>query len=247
MRWLTLGFLLVVTACKGGKSVGRDPVPAPDPLPVTDASFDEESPHAEAPMIALADSFAMVAQLRCANGRVPLPSDKKVERRVRIPAFNIQRSTVTCSQLGQCVRMGACEVHRGMSTCREGVAVVPLDVAIDFCRWKGGTLPTYAQWQRAVRGLNGAVYPVGSKEGARSECQRPSSTSDLMPRCVHESPDGVEFATSNGNEGEWTSDVDCVQSDTPSKFAPLEADLGGNELDHVSLFDDRAEFRCVVR
>ncbi len=83
-----------------------------------------------------------------------------------------------------------------------------------YCRWKGGALPTEAQWERAACGDGGRRYPWGDgedfgavwfKEGkfgqVTSVATQPSAVQDPSLR----GPYGLLHAA--GNVWEWTADT----------------------------------------
>ncbi|MCC7367240.1 MAG: SUMF1/EgtB/PvdO family nonheme iron enzyme [Chloroflexi bacterium] len=43
------------------------------------------------------------------------------------------------------------------------VVAVPWQGARSFCEWRGGRLPTEAEWERAARGAEGRAYPWGNE------------------------------------------------------------------------------------
>jgi len=202
------------------------------------------------PPIRIPASEAVIRQLECPAGTAhPVPG--VVQKRQRVEAFAIDETTTSCARFRACVAAGACEgsdmrdcTYGG--DCCHGAAFVPATQATAYCAWQHARLPSYAQWQRAVRGTEGRVFPhpMGQRWDPALACEHPSSTSQ-MRRCLHRSDDGVEYATENRNMGEWTRDLDCAR-DGGLHLAPVNADLLGTRLDLPNVARLRAEFRCVT-
>lgn len=88
--------------------------------------------------------------------------------RVRLSSFSISRTEVSNRQFEACVRAGACSPRTGhRPEPRLDASELPvIDVswrdARAYCRWRGGDLPTEAQWERAARGSTSRRFPWGN-------------------------------------------------------------------------------------
>lgn len=97
---------------------------------------------------------------------------------VYLDAYYIDKYEVTNSQYRACVDAGICETPtKNRSHTRENyfdspefdsypVIYINWDMAKAFCEWRGGYLPTEAQWEKAARGTDGQTYPWGEQEPA---------------------------------------------------------------------------------
>ena len=132
---------------------------------------------------------------------------------VKLKAFGMDKHEVTNSEYMECFAEGVCnpnELHEtrpnDFSGMKQPVVFVSWNDAQTFCKWRGGSLPTEVQWERAAQGDNpgGAHFKQMYNSGATVDVggQRPNSNGlfDMM-----------------GNVYEWTFDW----------YAPY-------SLDHVS-------------
>jgi formylglycine-generating enzyme required for sulfatase activity len=137
------------------------------------------------------------------------------QREVVLPAYAIDRTEVTVGAYRECVRRGACDGGRPVEARRGDaypVEAVTWDEAAAYCRFRGGALPTEAEWEKAARGALGAVWPWGDRwDGARANHGR-------RPRIGTQGTEGV---ADGGGDGETDA------SDGAEGPAPVGSYRGG--------------------
>ncbi|MBI2332465.1 MAG: SUMF1/EgtB/PvdO family nonheme iron enzyme [Chloroflexi bacterium] len=100
-------------------------------------------------------------------------SDEKPIHAVLLDAYYIDKYEVTNAAYERCVEVNVCKppkesgpytrtAYYGNSEFDEyPVIYVDWDMAKTYCEWRGGRLPTEAEWEKAARGEDGRTYPWG--------------------------------------------------------------------------------------
>lgn len=93
--------------------------------------------------------------------------------KVILDAYWIDQTEVTNAMYAKCVADGVCKepIDKSSSTHSSyygnsefddyPVIYVDWNMARNYCEWRGGQLPTEAQWEKAARGTDGRIYPWG--------------------------------------------------------------------------------------
>lgn len=144
-------------------------------------------------------------------GAVPL-------REIYVPAFYVDQHEVTNAQYKLCVTHGSCTVpldqiqYKDPDMQNHPVVYVTLFQANTFCQWIGQRLLTEVEWERAVRGTNGRIWPWRNEDPPLShlvnmpapDISDPNEgTQPAISYAAGQSPEGVYNLI--GNVWEWTS------------------------------------------
>jgi formylglycine-generating enzyme len=149
---------------------------------------DEDATQAKKACSAAYDLDRPILQIPTANGggvtvceRYSDELDNMAERDVTLSAFAIDRDEASVADYRACVSAGACELdplidgdERYIDDDGPMVNVTWIE-ARDFCHWRGGRLPTEAEWERAARGDDNRPWPWGFAE-------RPADFNHGQPR-----------------------------------------------------------------
>ena len=164
--------------------------------------------------------------IRCPSGMTGIPSGTFLMgdptttsptelgvHRVQVSSFCIDLTEVTVAAYRRCT---TCRAPATTTYCnwamsgREShpVNCVDWEQSAAYCRWRGTSLPTEAQWEYAARGTDGRTYPWGNAppdtQLCWSESVERSGTCPVRSFPAGNSPFGVFDMA--GNAWEWTAD-----------------------------------------
>ncbi len=135
----------------------------------------------------------------------------EVPHKVQLDAYRIDTHEVTNSDYQQCFEAGECgpnALHEDrpqeFNKPRQPVVFVTWEDANAYCKWRGGRLPTEAEWERAAQAEN----PGGAHFGKTYKTGAPKKVSTLAPNS-----NGLYDML--GNVNEWTQDW----------YGPLKTDI----------------------
>lgn len=175
--------------------VSVEDIPTPLPTAITDAK-------GVAMILVPAGDFVM--------GSDNWADDEKPVHTVFLDAYYIDKFEVTNSSYKLCENAGVCPKNSGSFNSSRGdnypIVSVRWYEAKTFCEWRGASLPTEAQWEKAARGKDGFTYPWGEEIDC-SKANYEDCNSNLMP--IGSFPDaitpygGFDMA---GNVSEWVAD-----------------------------------------
>jgi formylglycine-generating enzyme required for sulfatase activity len=134
-------------------------------------------------------------------------------RTVTLPAFEIDRTEVTRAAYAACVATDSCALPlKEQEPSPVAVTYVSWYHARAFCEHRGKRLPSEAEWEKAARGVAGALYPWGDDTvdcehanyngGCRKAGDRVAPVAGLP---LGASPYGLFDMA--GNADEWTEDA----------------------------------------
>lgn len=145
--------------------------------------------------------------------------DEQPQRTIFLDAFLIDRYEVTNHQYQQFI---VATGHRkpGLPSryaksggkvrgINQPVVYVSWDDAAEYCRWKGKRIPTEAEWEKAMRGSDGRLWPWGNQEQPHgANWARVQDGHEVSARVgtfgADKSPYGVMDGA--GNVIEWVAD-----------------------------------------
>jgi formylglycine-generating enzyme required for sulfatase activity len=161
--------------------------------------------------------------------------DEQPQRTIHLETFSIDRFEVTNHQYQQFVLATG---HRKagppsryaksiakMRGTNQPAVYVSWEDANEYCHWRGKRLPTEAEWEKAMRGTDGRLWPWGNQEKPNgANWARVQDGHDVSARVgtfqTDKSPYGVMDGA--GNVMEWVADwyQEAYYKESPAKDPP---------------------------
>jgi formylglycine-generating enzyme required for sulfatase activity len=158
------------------------------------------------------------------RGRDDGPQNERPAATIHLQTFYMDLYEVTSAEYRACKAAGSCPrggpLYNDFSRARQPIVGPPWYAAVTFCQVAGKHLPTEAQWEKAARGTDGALYPWGND---RATCEHAVIEDERGRSCgvpkKHEHPEkGRTFEVGSrppaafglydmaGNSWEWVAD-----------------------------------------
>ncbi len=145
-------------------------------------------------------------------------TEERPAHTVYLDAYYIDTYEVTNARYKACVDAGVCQPPQETSSATRTdyygnpdfadypVIYVDWEMAVTYCEWRSGQLPSEAQWEKAARGTDGRSYPWGEGiDATRANYgYNIGDTTAVGNYKANKSPYGVYDMT--GNVWEWVAD-----------------------------------------
>ena len=140
------------------------------------------------------------------------PHDEQPQHRVYLDAFWIDQTEISNALYGKCVEAGNCLAIISPRPDRLQHPDYPVQGATwgdaeAYCERVGRRLPTEAEWEKAARGVHGALFPWGNDLPNESSANFNRQLGDVVP--VGSYPEGASpygALDMAGNVYEWVQD-----------------------------------------
>jgi len=196
-RCLWLGLILATSACSSSSTSAIDP------------NVNNPPQRGEDGMLLL---YVPEGDFFMGSSNQSDPPDEQPRRRIYLDAFWIDQTEISNANYDKCVKAGNCpaivsprpDILEHPDYPVQGVTWTD---ARTYCEWVGRRLPTEAEWEKAARGTDGAIFPWGNDSPNRKMANFNRQNGDVMPIASYPagaSPYGaLDMA---GNVYEWVQD-----------------------------------------
>ncbi len=138
------------------------------------------------------------------------PDDEKPEHEVHLDTFFIDKFEVTNAHYNICVAEKIC--YQPLSTDHiidfnnHPVVNVTWEMAMTYCEWREGYLPSEAQWEKAARGTDSRTYPWGNEINCNKANYSDCTTGTTPVGSYEEGKSVYGVYDMAGNVWEWVAD-----------------------------------------